>query len=201
MKTFKPKNIHLKDGTEISLRAPTEADLNNLSDLFLSFPKEEQRFFRADVTQKRNIEKHLELMKTGLVQRIVAIHDKIIVAEGSLELNPIEWEKHVGEIRLIIAKEYRNKGLGRMLSRELYFLSVAAKLEKIEAKIIREQTVAKKLLHKLGFHDEVILPDHVKDRDGQSRDLIVMSVDLNALWEELEDHLHLTDVSRQIHEK
>jgi hypothetical protein len=51
---------------------------------------------------------------------------------------------------------------------------------------MRPQKAAIKIFHKLGFHERAILPELVKDIDGQRHDLIQMSCDLEELKRELE---------------
>ena len=48
-------------------------------------------------------------------------HEKI-VADGTLHTERYGWSTHVAEIRMVIDPEYRDKGLGRILLRELYDL-------------------------------------------------------------------------------
>jgi hypothetical protein len=53
--------------------------------------------------------------------------------------------------------------------------------------IMRPQTAARNIFRKLGFREEMVLPDHVRDRRGRSQDLILMRCDLEAMWKELEE--------------
>jgi hypothetical protein len=55
--------------------------------------------------------------------------------------------------------------------------------------MMRPQTAARSIFRKLGFREEMVLPDHVRDRDGRPQDLIVMRSDLKALWRELDAFL------------
>jgi hypothetical protein len=48
----------------------------------------------------------------------------------------------------------------------------------------------------LGFHDEVTIPDYVKDHAGHKQDLVVMTCDINEFWKELDHFYNLTDWRR-----
>ena len=49
---------------------------------------------------------------------------------------------------------------------------------------------------KLGFHEETVLPDYVRDLEGHKQDMILMRCDLQALWSELEDFISTWDWQR-----
>jgi RimJ/RimL family protein N-acetyltransferase len=196
MTNFESKKYTLKDGKEITIRAMTEDDLEASLRFFQSFPSEELKYLRTDVTKRENVKKRIDLIKTGLVHRLVGIYNNEIIADGALELSPFEWEKHVGEIRIIIRPDFRRKGLGMIMARELYFIANAEKLEKIIARMMRTQEDAIKIFRKLGFHHEIILDDFVKDRTGQPQDLIIMSVNMKELWDEMETYFLHSDMQR-----
>ena len=196
MKKFEPKTFKLKDGKEITIRHLSESDLNKSVSFFRSFSEAERTYFRTDVTRKENVKKRIDLMKSGLVHRIISTYKNKIIADGALEFSPYEWEKHIGEIRIIIVKPFQRKGLGMIMARELYLIAAAAKVEKIVVKMMRAQEAAKRIFRKLGFHEEVILPHHVKDRNGKPQDLLIMGIDMKELWSEMENYFELTDMRR-----
>ena len=99
-------------------------------------------------------------------------------------------------MRLIVARPYRRKGLGMLMARELYSLAAHSKVEEIVAKMMRPQVAARSIFRRLGFREETVLPDYVKDRHGHRQDLILMRCDLKALWSELEDFIATRDFQR-----
>ena len=70
--------------------------------------------------------------------------------------------------------------------RELYFLAVEKKVELVVVRMMRPQIGAQRIFRKLGFREELLIPDFVKDQEGKKQDLIVMTVNLKELWKELE---------------
>ena len=132
------------------------------------------------------VERRIRETESGEYHRLVAVAGDKIVTEGALEMTGRAWTSHVGELRLIVAREYRRKGLGMLMAHELYSLAASCKLEQVMVTMMRPQTAARSIFRKLGFREEMVLPDHVRDRDGGSQDLILMRCDLKAMWGELE---------------
>ena len=180
------KMVHLKDGTEVLIRPLTKDDLDKSFAFFQELPEEDRRYLRGDVTKRENVERRIRQMDSGKVRRLVALVNDEIVADGALELTGREWAAHVGELRLIVARPYQRLGLGMLLARELYTLAAGEKLDEIVVRMMRPQVAARTIFRKLGFREEVMLPDQVKDRNGSSQDLILMRCDLEAMWRELE---------------
>jgi len=186
----------LKDGTEILIRLQREEDLDQLFGFFQAMPEEDKRFLRFDVSRREVLEDRFRAAETGRIQRIVAIANNDIAAEGVLELEGHGWKEHVGELRLFVSRAYHRKGLGMLMARELYTLAAAAQVEEIVVKMMRPQTAARKIFRRLGFHEEILIPDYVKDQKGEVQDLILMRCDLDSLWQELEDYLTHSDWQR-----
>ena len=186
----------LKDGTEVVIRPLRDEDIERSCRFFLGLPREDREYLRGDVTQRAAVERRFRTMKEGRVRRIVAVVDDKIVAEGALELAGFDWEAHIGELRLIVWRPYQRKGLGMLMARELYLLAASEKLEQVVVAMMRPQVAAQSIFRKLGFKEETVLPDHVKDRSGRRQDLILMRCDLEELWKELETQFAHSDWAR-----
>lgn len=190
------KNVTLKDGTEVDIRTMMPSDLDASFAFFKALPEEDRLFLRTDVTKVKNIRRRIKFVDTGRVRRIVAVSGDEIVADGVLELEGHSWKEHVGELRLIVARSFQRKGLGMLMARELFLLAVAEKVEVVVVKLMRPQKVARGIFDKLGFHEEIVIPDYVKDITGKRRDLILKRCDLEALWKKLDHHLMESDWQR-----
>ena len=190
------KQVKLKDRTEVLIRDLTRADLEGSLTFFKSLPDDDRAYLRRDVTKHDIVEDRIREIESGVVKRLIAVVGDQIVADGSLELTGEGWKKHVGEIRLIVARTHQRKGLGILMARELYVLASGAKVEEIIVKIMRPQKAAQSIFRNLGFREEAVLPDYVKDLGGRKQDLILMRCDLEALWREMEDFLATSDWQR-----
>ena len=176
----------LKDGTEVTIRKLRVEDLDLLMEFYRALPIEDRKYLKFDVTDRFVVAKRLRRIESGDDIRIAAVHGGLIVASGALELSGEAWSKHQGEIRVIVARPFQQRGLGTIMIRELYFMAVQNKLQTIVARMMRPQVGSQKIFRRLGFREESILPDFVKDLKGVSQDLIVMTCDVKDLWKELD---------------
>ena len=143
------------------------------------------------------IEERIRKMNTGKILRLVAISDDDqIVADGSLESEGYTWKNHVAELRLIVAADFQRKSLGLLLARELYLQAAGMRVEELVAKVMRPQKAALKVVERLGFKEQAVFPDYVKDVEGQKHDLIIMRCKLQHLLSELENYFALSDWQR-----
>lgn len=180
------KTETLKDGKKVVIRKLTLKDLDRLMAFYRSLPSEDRKYLRVDVTNRKLVAERIRLTQGGRVFRIIALHKDKIVGDGALELSGEEWRRHQGEVRVIVARPFRRKGLGMIMIREIYFLAAASSVETIVAKMMRPQKGAQIIFHRLGFHEEAFLPDYVRDLSGKTQDLIVMVCNLGDIWEELD---------------
>jgi RimJ/RimL family protein N-acetyltransferase len=175
----------LKDGTAVVLREPTMEDLERSRRFFLALPAEDQRYLREDVTQRVIVERRIRQAETGEVYRIVALVGDDIVADGALEFSGEAWHRHLGEIRVIVARDYRCRRLGALLIAHLFRAAQRRGLEKVVVKMAAPQMAARTICERLGFHLDAVLPDHIKDSEGNLQALVVMSCTLDEVWREL----------------
>jgi len=190
------KNALLKDGTEVLFRHLKKKDKNQLSIFFKSLPNYDRLYLRRDITDKETVRKIIKTSKSGENPKIIALDKSGIIAYGLLELDNRHWKKHSAEIRLLISKDYRRKGLGMHMARELYSLAISKKVEEIVVKMMRPQKAAISIFKRLRFKQEAVLPDYVMDLEGKKQDLIIMCCDVNEMWKELEEYLQDSDWQR-----
>jgi L-amino acid N-acyltransferase YncA len=193
---MKKKAEILKDGTKVVIRNLHADDIDALMKFYRALPDEDRMYLKVDVTDRKVIKQRIEFIETGRIFRIVAIHEGEIVADGALELSIEEWGKNQGEPRVIVASDFQRKGLGMIMMRELYFIALKKNIEKIVAKIMRPQVAAQKICTKLGFQKEAVITDYVRDQSGEQQDMVIMTVDIKNLWEELEYFYSASDWQR-----
>jgi RimJ/RimL family protein N-acetyltransferase len=190
------KTEKMKDGTEVTIRRLAPADIDKLMDFYGALPEEDRRYLKFDVTDRKVVEKRLRRVESLDDIRVAAIHGGLIVASGALELSGEAWSKHQGEIRVIIARPFQKRGLGTIMIRELYFIAVQNQVKTIVARMMRPQIGAQKIFRRLGFREESMLPDFVKDIQGDTQDLIVMACDVQELWKQLDRTFSESDWQR-----
>jgi RimJ/RimL family protein N-acetyltransferase len=175
----------LKDGTTVVLREPTMDDVEGSLRFFLDLPPEDRRYLRVDVTKRENVERRIRDAVEGRTHRLFALVDDKIVGDGALEISGDAWRHHAGEIRVIISREFQRRRLGALLIKELYTTAHDRGVEKLVAKMAAPQTGARKIFERLGFHVDSVLPDYIKDVDGNVQSLVIMSCSLDEMSREL----------------
>jgi len=186
--------VKLKDQTEVLIRPMTMDDSERSLAFFRALPEEDRACLRRDVTRPEIIQERLGEMEQGTAKRLVALAGDEIVADGALELTRHGWEKHIGELRLIVARPYQHKGLGVLMARALHDLAVSEQIEEIVVKTTRSQITAVKIFRKLGFHEELLLRNYVRDSHGRKQDLVLMRCKVQDLVRQLDDYLSELDL-------
>lgn len=190
------KNEVLRDGTKIAIRNITMDDLENYMKFFRSLPPRDRKYLRINVTDDNLVKERIRQIRSGNFFRIVALKDDEIIASGALELYVDDWHKHHAELRVIVSRVYQRKGLGLIMNRELYMIAAQHNVKKVIAKMMRPQIGAMKILHKLGFKEEYLIPKYVQDQNEIAQDLVIMTCDMKDFWRELEALYHNTDWKR-----
>jgi L-amino acid N-acyltransferase YncA len=186
LKTY-PKTVKLNDGVEVVLRPMTPADESSLLEFYRAMPESDRLFLKEDVTDPEVIHRWAKHLDYNRVIPVLALKDDTIIADATLLMQTHGWSCHVGEIKLAVSQDYRRKGLGFLLIKELYSLAMALNLEKVMGEVMGTQTYILKMLKTLGFKQEAILEEHVKDLHGKKHDLIIMTNDIKSLWKKMED--------------
>ena len=192
------KKVELKDGSLVIIRELRESDIEKSFDFFQELSFKDRKYLRVDVTQRSLVEKRIRDMRTKRIFRIVATINERIVADGALEFEDHGWEDHIGELRLIVANDYRRVGLGMHMANELYSIASKKGVEKIVVKIMKPQKDAQLIFKRLGFHQDVVLPSSVYDINHHKQDLIIMRCKLKEMWTELADYFYEKDMRRMV---
>ena len=197
---FEPKAVKLKDGKEVLIRSMKREDLEGSLAFFQALSEEDRLSLRRDLTTRKYVEERIREMEEGTVKRLVVVADETIVADGALELSHFGWERHIGEMRLIVATPWQHKGLGTLMAGALYQVAASSRIEEIVVKIMATQAAALRIFHDLGFRQEAVLRGYVKDAKGTRNDLVLMRCPLEDLWQKYEDFVHETDMRSFIRE-
>ena len=107
-------------------------------------------------------------------RRAVAVDGGRIV--GQVAVVPLPgWSDHVGELRLIVDPARRGEGIGRLLARRAVIDASACGVSKLVVEVVASQDGTVAMFEALGFHAEGLLANHVRDREGNPQDLIVLA--------------------------
>src|SRR4051812_1406870 len=163
----------------MQIREPSEADLDALITFFERVPESERTFFKEPVLDRATVEGWLsgERGRRGL-----AFSDDGRVVGYVAVIRLTGWSDHVGELRLVVDPGHRGQGLGRALARWALLQGIELGLGKLYVEVVAEQEGAVAMFTGLGFQAEGLLRDHVRDRDGQVRDLILLAHPIQDQW-------------------
>lgn len=175
-----PKTVELPDESRVELRMMTAEDRDAVLAFARDLPQEDLLFLRVDLTEESVVDDWVANLASGHSRSIVAYDSEGLVGYATVHTDPTSWTRHMGEIRVNVSPEYRSRGLGRVLISHIFDLAGNQGLQKLTANMTADQRGAQAAFRKLGFVPEAHLADYVQDRSGTTRDMIIMSFDLEG---------------------
>lgn len=176
-----PRQVKAKDGRRITLRLMEASDADQMLAFARSLPPDDLLFLRRDITLPEVVSQWIRDIEEARTVTVLAEDDGKLAGYGALHYNEVLWTGHVGEIRMLVAPDYRRLGLGSRLASELFAVAKDLGLKKIMVQMTPDQQGARVTFERLGFRPEAILADFVLARDGRTRDLLIMSYDITGL--------------------
>ena len=174
-----PKEGVLKDGTRVILRPLVKEDREKLLDFFQGLDAKDLSFLRSDVRDPAVIDHWVNHIDYRRVFPLLAEADGRIVGDVTLHMRKMGWKRHLGNVRVVVAKDYQSRGLGTLLINEIVELAGEFGLEKLIAEIHLQAQGALTAFKKAGFSVKAVFEDLVKDPAGSS-DLVVMVCDVQG---------------------
>ncbi len=167
------------NGTECVLRSMTPEDGPALLKFAQALPAHDILFMRRNIAEQAGVDKWVNDIRDGRVHSVVAIVNDEVVGYSTIHLTELDWTRHVAELRVSVSLSMREHGLGRTLIREAFKLAVTLGVEIVTSRMTPDQKGARALFEELGFRNEALLKDHMKDKDGEYHDLLVMAVNVD----------------------
>jgi len=160
-----------------------------LLEFFGSLPEGDRTFIKEEVTDPDTVRSWASDTSPG--GRWVAVDGDEVT--GYVAVRPLPgWSDHVGEVRLVVSPTRRGSGLGRELARRAVVEGISSGLSKLVVEVVAEQGAALALFTDLGFSGEALLRDHIRDRSGELRDLMVLAHQVSETWAGM-DTVGITD--------
>jgi GNAT superfamily N-acetyltransferase len=175
-----PKPVKLDDSTRVIVRPLIAQDEPALIDFFKSIPDEDITYLRDDIKDPQVIKHWCQALDYEMTLPLIADLEGKIVGDATLHQEKRGWKCHIGTVRVVIHPQYRGKGLASLLVGELCQIAIDIGLVKLDAEFMAEQTRPISIFEKLGFVNMAVLPQHVRDVEGESHDLIILVYDLRA---------------------
>ena len=177
-----PWTTTIKNKT-VTFRPIERADQEQALKFARELPEDDLLFLSIDITDPVVVDQAMSTIEQNRSVTIIAEVNSRIVGYGSLSYNALQWTRHLGEIRLLVSRDYRGWGLGKLLVNEIFVLAQELGLSKLVAQMAAEQKGAIQVFEHLGFKPEALLADQVIDRNDVTHDLIIMSYDVSGFGE------------------
>lgn len=168
-----------KTGEDILVRYPEGGDVKKMLKYINELSKE-RTFIRYQGEQEtlesetKYLKSRLEAIKNKKTVHLLAFSNNRLIAATDIHMMD-KTEKHVGIFGISVIKDFRGKGLGKLL---MELILKEAKKEIPEIKIVTlgvysTNDIARSLYEKLGFIEYGMLPNGIT-RDGKFEDTILM---------------------------
>lgn len=167
------------------IRALEERDGPAILAFVQDLPQDETTFFKDEQIASTRI---ADWARHSGSRRLVATEDDGAAILGYVAIIPrTGLSGHVGEISLVVAKRARGRGVGRSLARAAMVSGFGEMgLTKLVVEIVADQEGTARMFRNLGFSAEALLRDHLRDRDGRMRDLMMFCHLAEDGWSEME---------------
>lgn len=174
-----PLEVDLKGGVKVVLRPMKRQDERAIVEFFGELTDEDRLYLRNDVSSIQVIRSWINNLDYRRVFPLLAFNGDRVVGNGTLHRKPYNWMRHMGEVRVVVAPDFRKKGLGKVLANELLASAEDEGLARLSAEVVINQKSALELFTRIGFAEEATLKGYVQDAKGVQRDLIIMSKDID----------------------
>jgi len=169
-------------GQLVTFRYLCAGDKELFKSFVRSLPHKDTYYLPVDVHSDQAIDHWAKGLESGHTLGVVALENDRMIGYCNLHTKELPWIRHIGEIRMSVSPVYRGLGLGRALANEAFAIARARGLAKIWVRMAASQEASQKVCQSLGFHTEALLSDFVKNENGLTEDLVIMSYDAGKLW-------------------
>lgn len=166
----------------MNIRLLEQGDAEPLIRFLRAVPDEDRNFFKEDISDP---EVAAGWLNDPRATRLIGVDDDgEIVAELAV-VRGIGRSSHVGELELIVAPSHRRRGYGRVLAERGLVEAVSLGLTLVCVQVAAEQVALVEMFARLGFEPEALLRDFIRDRSGETHDLIVLTHHVEQAWSEM----------------
>jgi len=182
IKTFR-EMVTLKDGVHVLLRPMGTEDCSHLNELYLTASDDDVRYLRDNVKDTAVLQSWCDNLNYNRVLPVLALVKDRAVGGGSLHFGKGP-KRHIGEVRLFLARDFRKRGLGMKIIRVLVEFAKRQGLALLVAEITADQPKVAHAFEQIGFKVRCTLEDYFMFPDGDYSDVIIMTMELKPRTEE-----------------
>lgn len=156
---------------------------------FLAELPEGDRTFFKEADDRETVE---HWCRENRASRWVVERDDATICAYLAVIPGVGWSSHVAELRLVVAADSRRVGLGQALARRGLVEAVRLGLEKIVVEVVADRAGDIAMFTSIGFEAEALLKNHIRDRGGETWDLLILAHDVAAV----RDSMHALGIDR-----
>jgi RimJ/RimL family protein N-acetyltransferase len=175
--------VTLKDGVRVLLRPMVAEDREALSKFYSAVSTEDLRFMRHNIKDPALIQGWCDHLDYNQVLPLLAFVKDHVVGSATLHFygGP---KRHIAEYRLFLGKDFRQRGLGSKMTRAMIDLARKQDVRIIVAEVIAEKTKVVRAFEAVGFDSRCTLDDYFMFPDGDTCDVVFMTLDLKPKGED-----------------
>ena len=177
LETRYPQKLDL-DGETIELIRLDSLDSDEVRAFTDKLDEKDLLFLSRDIRQPKVVAAWSSSLADGDIVTVAATRQGEIVGTTAIVSDPHSWSSHVGELRILVSPDARDIGLGRVLIQESFLIGLDLGLEKLTVRMLLDQEKAMAVFEDMGFKTEALLKNHVKDTNGDTHDLLMLSHDV-----------------------
>ena len=177
------KFVTLNNAKRVLLRPLLQEDEKRLYDLFAEAPDEDTKYLKDEVKHPDTVSRWIANLDYERVMPLVAYSDERLVGDVAL-YRGAKTVRHVGEIRIFLAPDFRGVGLGGKMIQEMCDVAKKVDLKFLKAEVILDHVKVIKAFRRLGFDLRCTLDDYFLRRDGVTHDIALMVKRLSRQEEE-----------------
>jgi RimJ/RimL family protein N-acetyltransferase len=164
----------LRDGRAVTIRPLDEEDHAALLAFGRALPHADLLHLENDFTSPETIARLVNARFAENWRQLVVSIDDLIIGYSVVRRLP-GWMRHVAEVGLIVGAGWRRYGLGTALAQSICDAARDLRVDKLIVEMLEEQSAGRAIFERLGFRVEGRFGCHVRDRQGQCHNLIVMA--------------------------
>lgn len=175
-----PLHVELK-GRAYQIRQLQPSDGDAILKFAASLPPHDLLYMRRDITTDAGVKRWLAGVSEERIHSVIAENTAgEMVGYSTIHQDDLEWTQHVADLRVTVSTTERGSGLGRLLIREAFNIALSLDVRRVTASMTTDQIASRNLFQELGFKNEALLKDHVRDREGKLHDLLIMACDVET---------------------
>lgn len=170
-----PVATMLSNGQTVTIRPLTEHDREALLQFGRSLPDDDWLYLETDLHNPDIINRLVNAYAAENWRQFVAVTESgEIVAYSAVRRLP-GWSNHVGDIHLIVHKDYRRCGLGTAMAQTIFEAARDLGIAKVIVEVMQEQTGGIAIFERLGFKIEGTFSHHARDHAGHCHHLYILA--------------------------